>query len=336
LKVLMSVQSHVTFEAFLDQHGPAEWAGAVAELLPSIHEVDRTATQVWFRFFPLELLQALERADDPARLASELQLQGNYLLNDQIDTSHRFLYGHRYWPQARAVVIERAEAWAGPGGLALAGLVREVAAAAAKRVGAHESLLVGISAVALMTLQQVGLEAFKASPGVASVGPGLAGKTPEQVLAERARDDRQGLFGLFRSVDKHWTVTFDENDPEGKYKLINNQDLATAGSRDTRDYKSRDPRCVEGPIPVECRTVACGTCWVGVLGGAEKLRPVEARERLKIREFGYVDTDDPHPVIRMACAARATGAVSIVVPPWSGYFGKYLERERGRSGSAAD
>jgi uncharacterized 2Fe-2S/4Fe-4S cluster protein (DUF4445 family) len=31
-------------------------------------------------------------------------------------------------------------------------------------------------------------------------------------------------------------------------------------------------------------------------------------------------------MIRLACQAQAQGAVSIVIPPWNGVFGKYLRR----------
>jgi ferredoxin len=81
---------------------------------------------------------------------------------------------------------------------------------------------------------------------------------------------------------------------------------------------------MEGPIPVECRSASCGTCWVGVLGGADRLADVAAREGKKIKEFGYIDTAEPKPLIRLACQAQAQGAVSVVIPPWNGQFGKYL------------
>jgi hypothetical protein len=64
---------------------------------------------------------------------------------------------------------------------------------------------------------------------------------------------------------------------------------------------------------------------VGVLGGAEKLSPVVDRdERRRMQVFGYIDTDEPKPLIRLACQAKASGAVSIVIPPWNGMFGKQL------------
>ena len=72
-----------------------------------------------------------------------------------------------------------------------------------------------------------------------------------------------------------------------------------------------------------------GFLWyllVGVLGGAEKLSDVAAREGKQIKLFGYINTTEPKPLIRLACQAQAQGAVSIVIPPWNGVFGKYLQR----------
>jgi hypothetical protein len=60
---------------------------------------------------------------------------------------------------------------------------------------------------------------------------------------------------------------------------------------------------------------------VGVLGGAEKLSVVVDRdERRRMAVFGYLNSTDERPVIRLACQARAFGAVSIVIPPWNGFI----------------
>ena len=56
------------FQSFLKQHDAAAWQGAVAALLPHIHEVDRNATQIWFHFFPLELAEAIAESDNLERL----------------------------------------------------------------------------------------------------------------------------------------------------------------------------------------------------------------------------------------------------------------------------
>ncbi|HEX8142117.1 MAG TPA: hypothetical protein VF553_05935 [Pyrinomonadaceae bacterium] len=313
------------FQNFLERQDEDRWARALSGLLPFIHEVDRTATQIWFAFYPISLFRALQQAADPEELARRLLLQGKYRLRDQIDSSHKFLYGHRYWPDVKKSVEQYAASSAAAASTPLADQIHEVAKATAKQAGAEESLLIGITAVAFMTLAQVGLEAFKAAPGATSVDGKHARRSPDQVLAQRARDDSQGLLGFLRTVDSQWTVTYDETQRDARYKLIHMEELASGAARDkSRDWRALDPRCIEGPIPVECRSASCGTCWVGVLGGAEKLSDVTVREGKKIKEFGYIETDEPKPIIRLACMAQSAGAVSIVIPPWNGVFGKYL------------
>ena len=330
----MSIQTTTSFENFLNQQTSETWEQAIHSLLPAIHEVDKTATQIWFRFYPLALLRALEQAEDPDKLAAQLLLQGNYYLKDQIDSSHAFLYGHRFWPVVKKTVVERAAVFndAEPG-VDLVTEVRALAKRAAAATRAEESLLAGITAVALMTLQQTGLEAFSASFGEVRLSPKASRKSPEQVLRERARDDSQGLFGFLKTVDKEWTVTYDEQDERGRYKMKNMTDLAYGAALDkSRDWRAIDPRCIEGPIPVECRSASCGTCWVGVLGGAEKLSDVARLEGKRIKEFGYIETTEPKPLIRLACQAQTSGAVSIVIPPWNGVFGKYLRAQESVGG----
>jgi ferredoxin len=310
--------------SYLYDYDSDAWAGAVKELLTSIHEVDRNATQIWFAFYPLDLLRALESAPEPEKLASQLLLEGNYYLKDQVDSSHAFLYGHRFWPQVKTAVIEFAQG-AVPN-RPLVDAIRDVAGRVAEQVKVDQSLLVGITAVAFMTVLQVGLDRFKAASGKIEISERAAKQTPEQVLKERAKDDSQGLLGFLKTVDKTWTVVFDENDSKSRYKAVNLQELASgAAAEDKQKWRSKDPRCLDGPIPVQCRSAACGTCWVGVLGGAEKLTDVQRLEAKSVKRFGYIDTDDPKPLIRLACQAQTTGAVSIVIPPWNGVFGKYLK-----------
>src|SRR5918998_1874465 len=105
----MSTETLTTFEEFLRGQDEAAWARAVADLVPHVHEVDRNAVQIWFRFFPLALHDLFERAADPARLAQELEMQGNYRLREQVDSSHTFLYGHRFWPEVKRETLALAE-----------------------------------------------------------------------------------------------------------------------------------------------------------------------------------------------------------------------------------
>jgi len=371
------MSSKTAFETFLNQQNEEAWSATLATLLRSIHEVDRNATQIWFAFYPLSLFTALQAAEDREKLARALLLQGDYQLKNQIDSSHHFLYGHRFWPQVKRAVEEYAtegvrDRVSGvgttkqeltddsssrnsseeglsqhptpntqhptpntqhPGSSKLADQILGVARRVAGELKREQSLLVGITAVAFMTVQQVGLDAFKAAPGTITIDKKNANKSPEQILRERAKDDSQGMFGFLKTVNKQWTVTWEENDARAKYKLREGQDLAWGAAEDqTRDWRAIDPRRIEGPIPVECRSASCGTCWVGVLGGAEKLSDVAGREGKKIKEFGYIDTAEPKPLIRLACQAQASGAVSIVIPPWNGQFGKYLKSARAEQG----
>jgi len=313
--------------AQLCRFSPEDWTEALDALRSSIHEIDRNATTIWFAFFPLKLHQALESAADPVELSRRLGLMGRWRLADQVDESHRFLYAHRYWPRVRSA-ISAERTW--PAGLPA--IATALADDVARTARVDRELVLGISAVGLMTLRQAGPEAFAAAPGTIHLSEQAQRMTPRQVLKKRAKDDWQGPLGITRGVNKQWTVTFDESDPAAAFPLINNQEIASAAQSDKRDYRSRDARCTigEGPIPVECRAASCGTCWIGVLAGAEKLSPVVERdERARMKVFGYLDSPQPQPIIRLACQARARGAVSIVIPPWNGMFGVYLQRQNG-------
>ena len=322
----MTNSTETPFETFLSAQGEEAWAATITTLLRSIHDVDKNATQIWFSFYPLSLQRALQESPDAATLAAQLLMQGVYRLADQIDSSHKFLYGHRYWPEVKQAVEQFSAGYNASAGEALSDQILKVAGEVAQRGKFDKSLAVGITAVAFMTVQQVGLAAFKNAKGEMLLDRKHAKKSPEQILRERAVDDSQGLFGFLKTVDKKWTVTHDENDDAAKYKLNHAQDLAWGAEADrSRNWRELDARRIEGPIPVECRSASCGTCWVGVLGGAEKLSDVAAREGKKIKEFGYIDTTEPKPLIRLACQAQAHGAVSVVIPPWNGVFGKYLK-----------
>jgi ferredoxin len=316
-----------SFEAFLKQHDEEAWSAALTTLLRSIHEVDRNATPIWFSFYPLSLFQALEQSEDPETLVQRLLMQGNYHLKGQIDSSHTFLYGHRYWPEVKIAVQKHAREFSDTA--SLSDQILSVAHKVATHLKVESPLVIGITAIAFMTIRQAGLAAFEAAPGKMLIDKKHARKSPADILRERAVDDSQGLFSFLKTVDKKWTVTYDENDDRARYRMNHLQDLAWGAADDrSRNWREMDPRRIEGPIPVECRSASCGTCWVGILGGAEKLTDVAAREGKKIKEFGYIDTAESKPLIRLACQAQAMGAVSIVIPPWNGVFGKYLKQRK--------
>jgi ferredoxin len=307
----------------LCQYDAAAWRSAIDVLQGEIHPIDRNATKIWFAFFPLDLHLALAESDDPAGMARKLGLMGRWRLADQIDSSHRFLFSHRYWTQVKSAI----NGYSGPP-LELPALVSAVAEAGARTARVDREFLLGITAIGLMTLRQTGSEAFDA-PGKVMLTERARALSPHQILRRRARDDGQGVLGFLKGLKKQWSVTFDESEPESKFTVIDGQEIASGAQSDKRDYRSRDERCTpgEGPIPVECRAASCGTCWIGVIGGAEKLSPVVDRdERRRMKVFGYLDTAEERPLIRLACQARAHGAVSIVIPPWNGVVASCLRR----------
>lgn len=328
---MKSAEERTPFEAYLDQHDDAGWHEVLDRLEADIHEVDRDATRIWFHFFPVDLARAFAEADDPEALAEELLIQGDPHLVDQIDTSHTFVYGHRWWPQVKDAVIAAARSERAPDSLDLADVARQIAADVAAQQDVERSLLVGITAIGLMTLQQVGLGALDEAAGQVHLPHEVARRSPDQVIERRNREGALGLFSFLKGVRKEYRVTFSETEPETYwFKLVNSQYVTQAAKDGARDYPSMDPRCKqdEGPIPVQCRSAACGTCWVGVLGGSDNLTEVERLERTRIRYFGYIDSDEPRPPIRLSCQARSFGNAAIVLPPWNGQVGELLRQRR--------
>src|SRR6266576_2290652 len=169
------MSNETSFDTFLNHQNEEAWASALATLLRSIHEVDRNATQIWFAFYPLSLFCALREAGDRDQLVQQLLLQGDYDLKDQIDTSHRFLYGHRFWPQVKHAIEAHADAFNESDRAGLADRILTVARDVAQQTKADESLLAGITAVGFMTLRQTGLARFKSAAGAMSVDKKRAG-----------------------------------------------------------------------------------------------------------------------------------------------------------------
>lgn len=326
------------FEAFLNQHDGDTWTRVIDSLLPSIHEVDKNAIRIWMAFYPIDLALAIKASDDAPQLIDALQILGKYDLADQIDSSHTFVYGHRYWPAVKKAIVAQATSPNPNAAPELAAHIRQVASTVAKEAGVDASLVIGITAAGFMTLQQVGLQTFSREPGKVLIDRKHADKSAEQVLKERHSGSGQGLFGFLRGDNKVWNVTFNENVSGACFKLIDSQDLTSAAAKDTRHYTPRDPKLFGsvGPIPVQCRSAACGTCWVGVLSGAANLSDVDRLEGRRIKDFGYINTNDPKPIIRLACRSMATGPVSIVIPPWNGVFGKYLKKRKENAAEEAE
>ena len=309
------------FISEIEKFKEADWLAAVESLLPAIHEVDRNAVQIWFRFYPLDLVTYLESSENLEETMKGLAMLGDFGLLDKIDSSHRFLYGHRFWPQVKTAIEARAESAEPFAGLEAE--IKSIAKTAAAAAKTSETLTTAISAVGLMTLVQAGLDELKKTPGTVEKPQGTLAGSPDQVVAARAKDDSQGLLGFLKTVDKKFSVKFKAQGFEGKFPIINEEEIASASQKDhERDWQSLDSRCWEGPVPIECTSASCGTCWVGVLGGQEKLTTPSERERRQMKVFGYNQPETEKPFIRLACQAKATGNVTIVIPPWNAVFGK--------------
>ena len=303
------------FDTFLAQQDEKSWREALDTLLSLVHPVDQDATRIWFSFWPLRLYKIVQESDDLEQTAQKLELKGDYLLKEQLDSSLDFLYGSRYWSELHEVVCTHADSSALIDG-SLADQIQAIAKKLASKLQVPEAHLIGITAVALMAMQQIGVAVFsqrsmKSTPRKSS---------PEQVL--RARSRKRGRFlGFLRTVDARYTVTFNEQEKAARFQAIHGQDISMAAGKDERDYQSIDPRRIGGPIPFQCRVANCGTCWMGVLSGKEKLSEISKFEKERLKYFGYdfgSSEQETHPPIRLACQAKCFGDVSIAIAPWNG------------------
>jgi ferredoxin len=318
--LLMIVTEQNTFHAFLSRQDETSWVKVLSRLVPTIHPVDQAATRVWFAFWPLKLARSLRETSDPALVAKRFLLDGNYRLEHQIDSSVEFLYASRYWSAVKKAVLVYAESANQPDILSLEEQICRIAEGIAREQHAAESVVLGVTAVAVMILQQVGVQTFAQAAAKPYQMP-ESRRTPEEVLRSRQEQKKNGFFNFLHKIDKRLTVTFDETRGDGCFHVINSQDLSMASAGDLRNYQDKDHRRIAGPIPAQCRSGACGYCWVGVLSGQENLSPVSPFERRRLNYFGYATRDmgtESHPPVRLACQAKSQGNLTIVIPPWNG------------------
>lgn len=317
----MNTANDSKLELYLQRFSESDWESALDSLSNSIHPVDRNATAIWFRFHPTALFKYFSDAEDTTEAAKGVALQGEFGLDEKIDSSHEFLYGHRYWRSVKSVIEQEVRTFEKPS-VGLAGEISRIATKAAAEAKCDVALIVGITAVGMATLAQVGAEAFSSAPGNVTKSSGIMSKSPDAIVRSRAADDSQGMLGFLKTINKKFSVIYDET-RNGKFDIMNDQEIASASANDrSQNWQEKDERCWEGPVPVECTSASCGTCWVGVLGGADKLSEVSRREARAMKVFGYVNSDEQKPIIRLACQARAAGNVTLVIPPWNAVFGK--------------
>jgi ferredoxin len=327
----MTVMEKNQLLGFLQTHSQKAWTDALDALTPSIHEVDRLATRIWFAFWPLDLLSALSSAEGPDEMARLMDLEGEWRLDQQVDASVGFLFGAHYWPLVKKTVLsfDYQEG-------SLEETIRQVASRVSEEAKVDRSHVLGISAVGLMMTRQTGVESIEAVVDRPADGP-LLPKEPEHVLANRRRVSRDGLFTFLRGVNRRWDVRWDERARRAMFRALTGQDIAMAGGDAHGDYRELDYRRIAGPVPTECRVGSCGYCWVGVVSGKENLSEMTSFERERLAYFGYDTTNadgDQHPAIRLACQSQCRGDVTLVIPPWNGELNRRHDEGRKKMGLA--
>ena len=271
------------------------WPAAIRSLLPEV--VERDALLIWLQLYPLAVANLARQETDRADFERYYQLRGRYRLSEIADTSASFLPGHRHWPAVKAALP------AEPGD-DLAALIRQVARGDAAKLA--------IAAVLLMTLRQAGPEFL------------TSGYQPP------APPPKPGLWQ--RLTNRGPKVTMQDGN---SFPIVPGQHITTGAELDKRPYHTADERCYQGmgPIPVDCRSGSCGTCWVGVLDGREQTDPVTDFEQKRMQYFGYWDNPfhDPaaeRPLIRLACQTIVRGSCQIVIPTWNGVLGAARQLRR--------
>ena len=335
----MSVKEKNRFVSFLQEHNQQTWNEILSSLVPSIHPVDQTATRIWFGFWPLELNESLGESSGFGEMARVMDLEGKWRLGEQIDESVDFLYGSRYWPAVKKAVLAHAEGYDKPEGKSLEERIREVSGGVASQEKTQESIVVGISAVASMILQQVGMKAFAAAAEKPAppARKDRTSHTPDGVVKKRGKKSGGGVIGYLKGLGQSYRVVWDESKADAFFEARHGQDLAMAAATDSRDYRAMDYRCIDGPIPVECRVASCGYCWVGVIQGNSNLTDISDFEKERLNYFGYDainGADDSKPLIRLACQTQCEGDVTLVTPPWNGELKRRHDKSRDELGTA--
>ena len=205
------------FLAFLAQHDDGAWLRLVDRLETSIHPVDRAATRIWFHFFPLALQRAMERPERRRSRATHDAGGPNG--------------GLPIKPTRRTVFLRppaTGSGFATPRSSMSTRPTRQAASISGRRCmrsraaprlrrPSMEPIVLGISAVALRTLQQVGPERLA---GAAQPAPGAQSTDISRGRASATRRaGSSGLLGWLKGAGRV-EVVFDEHRPEARFPLI--------------------------------------------------------------------------------------------------------------------
>ncbi|MFN8005817.1 MAG: 2Fe-2S iron-sulfur cluster-binding protein [Terriglobia bacterium] len=325
---LSGIAEQNTLEDFLSIQSEAQWEELLNELIPFVHPVDQEATRIWFSFWPLKLSRILHGSPDPTPTIKRLQLDGRYRLDQQIDSSISFFYAACYWEIVKQAILDASVSKRFPEGVTLLETVRTISEQVAAFCRAPESITLGITAAGVMMVRQVGIKSFETH-----VKRDSKIKEPlpvERVLsARKVQESGGGISRLFGIRNKKHRVHFEEGKSEQSFVAMQGQDLSMASELDKRNFRHQDQRRIYGPIPAECRSGACGYCWIGVISGKENLSELTAFEQKRLVYFGYHEKPAPvgsHPNVRLACQSKCHGSVHIVIPPWNGVLNSRRSR----------
>ena len=316
-----------TLYSHLSRYSPADWAAAVDTLSASVHPIDQNATRIWFAFFPLKPASRAGsrggRAEREAAVVQTLRLMGRWRLVDQIDSSHAFLFAHRYWPQVKSAVTSfdqsiteatplRGGRHVGRGGRGAHRARRSRDARRDVRGGAHDAPpgRTGRAHGGARTDSSGGCRAraVAASGHEAAGARRLAGSVRLPARPHEALDGdvRRERFG--REVRRHQRPGDRDGGADRQAGLSRSRSALHAGrGTDSRRVPRRVMRHVLGRRARRRRQALAGR---------------RSRRAASVQMFGYLDSQEPKPLIRLACQAKAHGAVSIVIPPWNGFLSK--------------
>ena len=217
-------------------------------------------------------------------------------LADRIATSHTFLYGHRYWPQVKRAILAAAKEASWPS--VLPELLDGIADHATRTTQVDRDQLLGITAASLRTLRQVGLDAFTASASTVQLPRWAHVRSIRQVRRARAHQTWRPFGALFGKVRVR--VTYSEASPDASCGVVDGETIASGLPAELRG----------------CGGECSGACVIGLLAGAQYVSSMEADEEALLAATGcrQAKSADEYPLIRLACHARPSGDVTIVIP----------------------
>jgi hypothetical protein len=261
----------VTLDDHLSRYTHADWVSAIETLTPEIHPIDLHATRVWFALV----------AETP--------------LADRIETSHTFLYGHRYWPQIKRAVLAAAKETAWP--TILPELLDRTADYATRTTQVDRDQLLGITAAALMTLSRVGLDAFAATSGSVQIPKWGHVRSVRQVRRARLHQAWRPFGALFSAP--RFRIRYSEASKDAVFDVGEGATIASGMPAALR----------------RCGATCSGACAIGVLAGAQDLSTMAADElaQMSASRIHQAKSVDGYPLIRLACYARPGGDMTIVV-----------------------